>query len=99
MPENSETGRWITLLVGAMMEGVRETERLAVDRSDGNEAVRKQAVSLYQKRMVNRALDGTLFDPLEENHPDTFREILTLRFPQWAVEKAYGQVQELQGNS
>lgn len=93
----AESRRWVAILVGAMMEGVRETERLAQKTASPDEefAVRKAAVSLYQERMVERAIDGTLFNPLNEDHPDTFKEILTERFPEWAVNKAQSQVSKL----
>lgn len=90
------SGRWVALLVGGITEGVRETRRQADQISGQNDVVRSQAVSLYQERMVERALDGTLFDPLDEGHPETFREILVKRFPNWAAQTSYQQVQALQ---
>lgn len=92
----AEKERWTILLVGAMMEGSRKTARQAMKKSNGNEAVRQEAVALYQDRMVERALDGSLFDALDAGHPNTFREILTVRFPKWAAQKAYQKVSELQ---
>lgn len=87
--------RWVALLVGAMMEGARATRREADKLSDNSQSVRQTAMSLYQERMTQRALDGTLFDALEEEHPGTFEEILTERFPEWAAQKAYAHVQQL----
>ena len=97
LQQAEKSGEWIAMLVGAITEGIRETERIVLDLSEGGEAARKHAVSLYQERMVERVLDGTIFDPLDEDHPETFRKILVERFPEWAAEKAYRQVRELQG--